>query len=103
MYLFLDALDECGEQQGVLSLIDKLVHSDTEFSILITSRDTTQISCSALGQIQASAIYMSLDNVNVDIRTYVMNSLSRDPKLRERPNHVKAEIEAALTSGSDGM
>ncbi|CAI7671430.1 unnamed protein product [Penicillium pancosmium] len=46
---------------------------------------------------------MSLDNVNVDIRTYVMNSLSRDPKLRERPNHVKAEIEAALTSGSDGM
>jgi hypothetical protein len=103
VYLLLDALDECGEQQGVLSLIANLVRYDTGFSILITSRDTTEISRSALGQISTNAIYMSLDNVNMDIRTYVINSLSRDPKLRERPSHVKAEIEAALTSGSDGM
>lgn len=103
VYLFLDALDECGEQQEVLSLIANLVHSDAGFSILITSRDTTEISYSALGQISTNVIYMSLDDVNMDIRTYVVNSLSRDPKLRERPSHVKAEIEAALTSGSNGM
>lgn len=103
VYLFLDALDECGEQQGVLSLIANLVRSGAGFSILITSRDTTGISRSAPGQISTNTIYMSLDNVNMDIRTYVINSLSRDPKLRERPTHVKAEIEAALTSGSDGM
>ncbi|CAG7935168.1 unnamed protein product [Penicillium nalgiovense] len=103
VYLILDALDECGEQQGVMSLIANLVRSHAGFSILATSRDTTEISRSALGQVSTNVIYMSLDNVNIDIRTYVVNSLSRDPKLRERPSHVKAEIEAALTSGSHGM
>lgn len=103
VYLILDALDECGEQQGVMSLLANLVRSHAGLSILTTSRDTTEISHSALGQGSTNVIYMSLENVNVDIRTYVVNSLSRDPRLRERPSHVKAEIEAALTSGSHGM
>jgi ATPases of the AAA+ class len=103
VYLILDALDECGERQGIMNLISNLVRSHAGYSILATSRDTTEISRSALGQVSKNVIYMSLDDVNMDIRTYVVNSLSRDPKLRERPNHVKAEIEAALTSGSHGM
>ncbi|OQE41309.1 hypothetical protein PENCOP_c005G01607 [Penicillium coprophilum] len=103
VYLILDALDECGEQQGVMSLIANLVRSHAGFSILATSRDTTEISRSALGQVSTNVIYMSLGNVNMDIRTYVVNYLSRDSMLRERPSHVKAEIEAALTSGSHGI
>lgn len=103
VYLIIDALDECGERQGVISLISNLFRSHAGYSILATSRDTTEISRSALGQVSKNVIYMSLDDVNMDIRTYVVNSLSRDTMLRERPNHVKAEIEAALTSGSHGM
>jgi Cdc6-like AAA superfamily ATPase len=103
VYLILDALDECGERQGVMSLIAHLVRSHAGFSILVTARDTTEVSRSALGQASMNVICMSLDDVNMDIRTYVVNSLSRGPKLRELPSHVKAEIEAALTSGSHGM
>ncbi|KAJ5908597.1 hypothetical protein N7495_001279 [Penicillium taxi] len=87
VYLILDALDECGEQQEVMSLIADFFRSHAGFSILATSRDTTEISRSALGKVSTNVIYISLDDVNMDIRTYVVNSLSRDPKLRERPSH----------------
>ncbi|RMJ21138.1 ankyrin repeat protein, partial [Aspergillus sp. HF37] len=102
VYLIMDALDECCEQEGVLDLIADLVQASPSINVLVTSRDSTDIRI-ALGNVLTNVVSASLDGISLDIRTYVRNSLSRDPKLRARPNHVKSEIESALASGAHGM
>lgn len=102
VYFIMDALDECCEQEGVLDLIADLVQASPSINVLMASRKFIEMRL-ALGNVLTHAVSASLDGISLDIRTYVRNSLSRDPKLRVRPDHVKSEIEAALVSGAHGM
>lgn len=101
-FLIMDALDECSEQEGVLDLIADLVQASPSLNVLVTSRDPTEISLT-FGHVLTHVVAASLDSISLDIRTYVHNCLSRDPKLQARPNQVKSEIERALVSGAHGM
>lgn len=102
VYLIMDALYECRTQDGVLDLITDLVRATPSLSVLVTSRDSTEIRL-ALGDVLTHVVLASVDGISLDIRTYVRSSLSRDPRLRERPDQVKSEIECALASGAHGM
>lgn len=106
MFLLLDALDECPEEQdtreGVLECIERLTKAAPNLSVLVTSRELPRIRESMLMQkfvpLQAPA-----PAVDADIRLYVSNQLQRDPRFRELSSATLDLIKHRIASKADGM
>ncbi|MCJ1460634.1 hypothetical protein MMC28_011016, partial [Mycoblastus sanguinarius] len=101
IYLVLDALDECTEKQGVLSIISKVHKKCSNVNILITSRIEHDIEL-VLKDLMTSNICIQNAVVDVDIRLHVQSQLVTDPKLKRFPEAAKQNIEATLVSKADG-
>jgi NACHT domain len=99
----IDALDESSEVSGVLGFFHDLNGTDFEnVKWLVTSRQKQEIEDSLLG---TQIAVMPLDNafIDADIRCYLGDCLTRDPKLSSKPARIKQQIEDVLTEKAHGM
>ena len=102
-YVIVDALDECGDREQLLALIEDI----TEWKlgglhVLITSRKERDID-DCLGPRVSAQINLHSALVNVDIQTHLCERLRNDPKLKKWPTKVHKQIEVALMDKADGM
>lgn len=101
--IVVDALDESSEVSSVLGFLHDLKGTAFEnVKWLVTSRQKQEIGESLLG-IQTGVV--SLDNtfVDADIRCFISQCLTRDPKLSSKPARIKQQIEDTLTEKAHGM
>ena len=103
VYLIMDALDECEDQEQLLLLIQEI----TEWKlgtvhILATSRKERDIE-DCLGPRVSAQINLHSSLVNADIRTHIQERLRNDTKLRKWSAKIHGQIEATLMDGADGM
>ena len=103
VYILIDALDECKDRDELLGWIGDLKDLKLDnLHLLATSRKERDID----EVLQPLATYqLSVQNVTVDadIRLYIQDKISNDPRLKKWPLSVKREIEDALTEGAKGM
>jgi hypothetical protein len=107
VFLVLDALDECDSRKVLLEVITTI--SDWEANnlhILLTSRKERDIQ-DIVEQIVRSENIVPLqsDQVDPDIRAYIVERLSKDKSLEKwhRSNEVEEEIESVLMKKAQGM
>lgn len=103
VYVILDALDECDEREKLLSIIQRLLYSETgKMHILVTSRSDVDLEEHLIPMITAHILIES-SLIDPDIRSYIQGQLHDNPKLRRWPQSVQARIESALITGAQGM
>jgi hypothetical protein len=103
VYVILDALDECGDREQLLALVEEITEwKHATLHILVTSRKERDIEDCLIPQVSAQ---INLDSalVNADIQTHVHERLRNDSKLKKWPKKVHVQIEAALMEGAQGM
>ena len=113
IYLFLDALDECGskiqpDQQKQRSEQDRLMKSIkklatlSKFYIICTSRREEWI-YDNLTEFSFNKIDIQPENTNDDVRIYVAKLVHTDNVLRKLSQDTKDEIVEKLINGAQGM
>lgn len=103
VYIILDALDECDEQEKLLPIIKRLLYSKTgKMHVLVTSRSDADLEEHLTPMITAH-ILIENSLIEPDIRSYIQEQLHDNPKLRRWPQKVQERIEAALMTGAQGM
>ena len=103
VYLILDALDECGERQKVLSVVRRLLRSRIgKIHILITSRSDADLEEHIVSMATAHVLIEG-NLIEPDIRSYIQEQLHNNPKLRRWPLKIQRKIESALMTGAQGM
>lgn len=106
VYLLIDALDECPEdqetRQSVLARIETLTRDAPNLKIFTTSRELPAIreSMAALG---SKPMCAATSAVNADIRIYVANQLSEDRNFGKFKKETVDLIESTVSSRADGM
>jgi hypothetical protein len=103
VFIIVDALDECGDRDGLLMLLENIFNWQLEqLHILATSRRERDIEDSFESFVTAQVSIQS-ERVNPDIRIYISERLKKDLRLRKWPMDVKTEIEETLMARADGM
>jgi len=103
VYMILDALDECGDREQLLALIEEITEwKHATLHILVTSRKEWDIEDCLIPRVSAQ-INLHSALVNADIQTHVHERLRNDSKLKKWPKKVHVQIEAALMEGAQGM
>lgn len=103
MYVIMDALDECEDQQQLLLLIQEITEWKLgTMHILATSRKEGDIEDCLIPCISAQ-INLHNSLVNADIQIYIQERLRNDTKLKKWSAKIHRQIQAALMDGADGM
>lgn len=102
-YVVLDALDEARPLEDMFDLVRQMLSWNMpHLHVLVTSRREMYID-STLSPLITSRIEMQTPLVNVDISIYIHKRLECDSRLKKWSPDIKAEIEATLKQGADGM
>lgn len=102
-YIVLDAMDECTEREGLLTFIGELLAPTSQnLRILATSRREKDIE-DELNPIANYEVNIQNSVVDADIRIYVRDQMTTDPKLRKWPEPVRNEIMTVLSKKASGM
>jgi DNA replication protein DnaC len=104
-YVIMDALDECAEQEELLTFLSQLLDKDfTPFDVrvLVTSRKEHCIT-EELGHSIDTRINLEGQGIDHDIEVYVLKRVERDKSLRKWPDAIQLEIRDALVNGAHGM
>jgi hypothetical protein len=103
VYVVIDALDECQDQEQLLPLIEEIVEWKLgNLHILATSRHERDIE-DCIGPLVSAQINLHSVQVNADIHTHLWERLKNDSKLKKWPAKIHGQIEAALMDGAHGM
>ena len=102
VYILLDALDECSEQEKLLKCICTIESTCKNVNIFVSSRREYNITEALVDRVKYD-IDMKTAAVDADIELFVRNFLSTDRALGKWPNHIKAEIKDELCRRSGGM
>jgi hypothetical protein len=106
VFLLLDALDECPEddeaRQNVLDCLHRLTQGANNVKIFATSRQLLEIKAS-MENLGANSVSIDTGAVDADIGRYVRGELSRDRKLKGLPEHTLTMILETLAQKADGM
>ena len=103
VYIIIDALDECTDRDNLLEWIKEFTDLKPDnLYLLATSRKERDID-EALQQLVTCQLPIQNTSVDADIRLYILERISNDPKLKKWPTSVQGEIEHALTVGAKGM
>jgi len=106
VYLLVDALDECpednGTRQSVLARIERLTQDTPNLKIFATSRELDRIRKS-MEVLAAEPLRVITRAVDIDIQGYLSAELSRDRNLRELSLEMRTLIESSIASQADGM
>jgi ankyrin repeat domain-containing protein 50 len=102
-YIVLDAIDECGEEDKLLSTIEEITNWELKnVHILATSRPHPVIK-DRLSSRVSDAVDLQSALVDADIRLYIREHLQNDFRLKRWSLVVKEEIEKGLVEGANGM
>jgi hypothetical protein len=106
VYLLVDALDECPEdnetRQSVLARIERLTQDASNLKIFATSRELDSIRKS-MEALAAEPLRVITRAVDADIQVYLSTELSRDRNLCELSPEMRTLIESTIASQADGM
>jgi len=106
IFLHLDALDECPEEEGarqkVLDGVQMLLERAPNVRMLITSRDVPDARY-FMEKLGANILSIGAQTVNADIEKYVSKELSRDHRLSQLDQATRTFIEDTLAQKADGM
>jgi hypothetical protein len=106
VYLLVDALDECPEdqetRQSVLARIERLTQDAPNLRILVTSRELDRIRKS-MEALTAEPLRVITNAVDEDIQNYLAKEVSRDRSLCELSPEMRNLIESTIASQADGM
>ena len=102
-YVVVDALDECNDRVGLVTLLKRAANTAPSLCLLMTSREEHDIQESMEG-----IPHLSLGALDMahDIETYVTSELRRlleSKKLKLRDASLAEKIRTILTSKADGM
>ena len=102
VYIVVDALDECTDQEDLFDLLNSIRDWELEcLSILVTSRDEPDIR-ECVDPTAEQEILLNNSGIDNDIRSFIVETLRKDKKLRAW-TELFSEIEEALTNGAQGM
>ena len=102
VYVVVDALDECTDQEELFDLLNSIRDWRLEcLSILVTSRNEPDIR-ECLHPASKQEIYLRNSAVDKDIRRFIIETLQKDKRLQDWSD-IFPEIEEALTNGAHGM
>lgn len=102
VHILLDALDECTERDELMELLDEVLIQKIEgLHLLTTSRREREIED---GFYNHQPVQIDLEEqMDEDIILRIRGRLSRDLRLKRLAQPIKADIEAALLDGAQGM
>ena len=102
VYIIVDALDECTDQEELFDLLISIRDWKLEcLSILTTSRDEPDIR-ECVQPAPGQEIRLCNSTIDNDLRLFIVETLQKDKKLQAWSDIVP-EIEKALTNGAHGM
>lgn len=102
VYIVVDALDECTDQEELLDFLDSVREWKlASLSVLVTSRDEPDIR-ERLDPSAEQEISLKNSAIDNDIRSFIVESLQKDKKLQVWSG-LFSEIEQALANGAQGM
>ncbi|KAI1746523.1 hypothetical protein F4782DRAFT_55480 [Xylaria castorea] len=106
-YIVVDAVDECPsqvDQTTIITFLGELCRSSHGgLHVLFTSRRELNIENSVTDmKIEKDKVLMETEKVNADIKSYLLDSLGREP-WKSWPARLKKEVAKTLTSRSDGV
>ncbi|EFX02179.1 major facilitator superfamily transporter [Grosmannia clavigera kw1407] len=106
-YLVLDGIDEIPygpECEMVIQFLSQLAaHQHRRLHILVFSRPEWDIETSVVLSSSWTALRITSADIEPDVKTYVVNQIGLNHKLRKQPEHVKDDIVKKLVYGSGGM
>ena len=102
VYILLDALDECSEQEKLLKFICTIESTCKNANIFVSSRREYNITEALVDRVKYD-FDMKTAAVDADIELFVQNFLSTDRALGKWPSDIKAEIKDQLCRRSGGM
>lgn len=103
VYIVIDALDECIEQERLLSFVLEIVGWNLDnMHILATSRKERRIE-DCFSQMAVVHIPLDSDEVDGDIQTHVHARLCDDKRFKKWTLLERMEIETTLVQGAHGM
>lgn len=106
IYLLLDALDECpeddGTRQNVLERIERLTQQAPNLSVFATSRELDKIR-KAMEGLGPEPLRVIAPVVDADIRVWMSTQMTRDPSLRELSPELQTLIKDTIASRADDM
>ena len=102
VYIVLDALDECSEQEKLLKCICTIESTCKNANIFASSRREYNIMEALVDRVKYD-IDMKTAAVDADIEIFVRNFLSTDRSLGKWPSDTKEEIRTELCRRSGGM
>ena len=102
VYIVVDALDECTDQEELFDLLKSIRDWKLEcLSILVTSRDEPDIRECVLPT-PKQEIRLQNSAIDNDVRLFIAETLQKDKRLQDWSD-IFSEIEEALTNGAHGM
>lgn len=102
-YIIIDALDECADREELIQVIEEMNGwKFRNLHLLVTSRKERDISDS-FDTLNPKEVGIQSALVDADLKIYIQDKLTTDPKLRKWPAEVRDEIQQALEAGSNGM
>ncbi|PPJ56174.1 hypothetical protein CBER1_09082 [Cercospora berteroae] len=106
VYLLIDALDECPEENNaryhIARCLLRLSMQAENLKILVTSRELPDIRA-WMKDLKVTPLAIPTDSVNEDIRQYVGQQLSQDDRLSQLDHKTKELIVESLVNKADGM
>ena len=106
VYIVLDALDECTERHRLIPTLETIAQwKQSQLHVLATSRKERELEeCLIALTKKIDRIGIQGDSVENDIRSYILNRLRTDSRLRRLEKlRMDKEIEATLGTKADGM
>jgi hypothetical protein len=100
-YLVIDALDECGDRDTLMSIIKEICES-TSINLLATSRQEHDISSVLEGTVTYE-IPIQTGSVDNDIKTHIQTCLENDSRLSKWDDETKRMVSKGLASKANGM
>ncbi|PIB00559.1 Vegetative incompatibility protein HET-E-1 [Cercospora beticola] len=106
LFLLLDALDECPEdndtRHDVFKWLGSVSRGNRTVKVLATSREVPDIE-KGMTKLHATSMPIASDPVNEDIRRYTVSQLEEDHRLSRLDRKTKQLIEDTITNKADGM
>src|ERR1700722_3226280 len=100
IYVVIDALDECTDRAGLLSLIETIIGWNNLHVLVTSRREQDIIRC--LEPIVTAKVDLQKDVVDSDIFIHIQDRLQNDEKLKW-PLKIQKQITDTLMKGAHGM
>lgn len=103
VYLAVDALDECSDQDDLLDALAKMANWKLDnLHVLATSRSERRIE-DGLGPIVSEQVGLDSDLVDADIQIHLSAKLQIDARFKKWTAEERLEIKDTLITGAHGM